>query len=190
MTHSRALCATRRWPLCNRPAHSRPGVVPQRGSNRPSGAASHGREASVRAMGSVGSTALSPVWCSLLLTTKLTRPRCKKISLLSRSATAPGPHVSCGITSQRLHVQCRHFVLGAWGASISLGTCRMSPTRLLSGRPVAPRTMSNEAAHARRRFRSGLFSSATPRGWGIYWPGVVRTARRSHLPGVHPTLPQ
>ena len=25
---------------------------------------------------------------------------------------------------------------------------------------------------------------------GVYRPGVVRTARRSHLPGVHPTLPQ
>ena len=111
-----------------------------------------------------GSSALPPAWCSLLLTTK--RPRCKKISLLSRSATAPGPHVSCGITSQRLHVQCRRFVLGAWGASISLGICRMSPTRLPPGRPVVPRTMSSEATHARRRFRSDLFSSATPRGWG------------------------
>ena len=42
----------------------------------------------------------------------------------------------------------------------------MSPTRLPPGRPVVPRTMSSEAVHARRRFRSDLFSSATPRGWG------------------------
>ena len=65
------------------------------------------------------------------------------------------------------------------GASVT-GPSPPSPARRLRWGPVV-------MVGRRLRFESRLGSACSTRG-GIYWPGVVRTARRPHLPKVPPTL--
>ena len=67
------------------------------------------------------------------------------------------------------------------GASVT-GPSPPSPARRLRWGPVV-------MVRRRLRFESHLGSACSTRG-GIYWPRVVRTARRPHLPKVHPTLVQ
>ena len=65
------------------------------------------------------------------------------------------------------------------GASVT-GPSPPSPARRLRWVPVV-------TVRLRLRSESRLGSACSTR-FGIYWPRVVRTARRSHLPKVHPTL--
>ena len=65
------------------------------------------------------------------------------------------------------------------GASVT-GPSPPSPARRLRWGPVV-------MVGRRLRFESRLGSACSTRV-GIYWPRVVLTARRPHLPKVHPTL--
>ena len=66
------------------------------------------------------------------------------------------------------------------GASVT-GPSPPSPARRLRWGPVV-------MVRRRLRFESHLGSACSTRG-GIYWPRVVRTARRPHLPKVPPHPP-
>ena len=75
-------------------------------------------------------------------------------------------------------------------AGVSPGSLRHGPARPSQVRPHRPLLAAcAEGREAMTRRRLCLESACSTRV-GIHWPRVVRTARRPHLPKVHPTLVQ
>ncbi|OLO78374.1 hypothetical protein BKH15_04070 [Actinomyces oris] len=124
------------------------------------------------------------MWVSMVLTLTPNRDctpvKNRRIPTIPAGRTDVGPaNVSAVDTGPR---RSESGVLAARPGASVIGPSPPSPARRLRWVPVV-------LVGRRLRFGSRLGSACSTRV-GIHWPRVVRTARRPHLPEVHPTLVQ